>query len=448
MALNYGLITSVPSVAERYMEGRQAAQQEADRNMLRQAQAEERAFRMQERQQQAEQDAQFSQMADLIRQHGMDPDDPKVLGDFMSAALKARQPQVAQFAAQMAERAAARRASREESASIANILAPRAPEAAPAQNALMAPAAPAAPAMAPTPIAPVNALADAERQRDALEALGTPRALAEAKRLDRQIERMKPKEFAPSADMQGYELAKREGFKGTFFDFKRQLAEAGRAPAPPREPAVQPPVAVVDPQTGRTVYVTREEALSGRMTPASAGEGLAPKEKQAREAKYPQATAAVKTFESTTDTLIKDLQKLAAHPGLASITGIAAGRLPGITSAGREAEALYNKIVARGGFQELQNMRNASPTGGALGNVSNQEGAQLRQAFAAIDRTQDADSIRKAIVDAVEQLQGAKSRVREAYDMTYEYKQGGGTSPAPAAAPAAPNIDALLNKYR
>jgi hypothetical protein len=192
--------------------------------------------------------------------------------------------------------------------------------------------------------------------------------------------------------------------------------------------------------------VSREEALAGRMTPAAAMEGLTPKERQNREAKYPQATAAVKTFESTTDTLVKDLQRLASHPGLGSITGIAAGRLPGITPAGREAEALFDKIVARGGFQELMNMRNQSPTGGALGNVSNEEGRRLQAAFAALDRRQDAPSVRKAVADAIEQLQGAKARVRDAYDMTYEYRQGGGAA-APAGAPATTKSGATVSNW-
>jgi hypothetical protein len=157
-----------------------------------------------------------------------------------------------------------------------------------------------------------------------------------------------------------------------------------------------------------------------------AAEGLTPKEQQNREAKFPAANLAVKSFEASTDTLIADLQKLSKHPGLNSITGIVAGRVPGITSEGRDAEALLNKILARGGFQELQNMRQASPTGGALGNVSNQEGTQLRQAFAALDRTQDAPSIRNAIVDAIQQLTGAKERVREAFDLTYEYRKSKG----------------------
>jgi hypothetical protein len=98
--------------------------------------------------------------------------------------------------------------------------------------------------------------------------------------------------------------------------------------------------------------------------------------------------------------------------------------LPGVTSDARAAEAKYEKIVAKGGFQMLQNMRDASKTGGALGNVSNQEGKQLTSAFAAIQRTQDAKDVRAAIDQAISDIQGAKTRMREAYDSTYSYKSG------------------------
>jgi hypothetical protein len=165
---------------------------------------------------------------------------------------------------------------------------------------------------------------------------------------------------------------------------------------------------------------------------------LAPKDLQAREAKYPQATSSVKTFDSSADELVRDLTALKNSPGLSSITGVAAGRMPGLTSEGRAAEALYKKIQARGGFSELQNLRNSSPTGGALGNVSNQEGQQLKSAFAAIDRTQDAPDVIRAINDAIVKVQGGKQRIRDAYDMTYEYKGGGtpsSTAPKGAADP-------------
>lgn len=165
-------------------------------------------------------------------------------------------------------------------------------------------------------------------------------------------------------------------------------------------------------------------------------EGLSPKEVQKREAALPQATSAIKGFEAKSDSFINDLQKLRDHPGLNQITGIVAGRAPALTAEGRAAQALYDKIVAKGGFQALQDLRDASKTGGALGNVSNQEGRQLSSSFAAIQRTQDAPDVRAAIDQAIGDVQGAKTRMREAYDATYSYRTGGVAEPA-AAAPAA-----------
>jgi hypothetical protein len=203
---------------------------------------------------------------------------------------------------------------------------------------------------------------------------------------------------------------------------------------------------LVNPVTGEVIFRNTASEGGGGL---AAELGLSKKDLQAREAKYPVATQAVDTFEAKTDQLEKDLLALSEHKGLDSITGIAAGRAPGITPQGRAAQALYDKIVARGGFKELQDMRAASPTGGALGNVSNQEGAQLRQSFAAIDRRQDAADVQKAITEAISDLKGSKDRVRAAYEMTYEYK-GAKTPKAPPKPPGAgdSNIDALLEKYK
>ena len=119
---------------------------------------------------------------------------------------------------------------------------------------------------------------------------------------------------------------------------------------------------------------------------------------------------------------------------MSEITGFAAGRLPGITAAGRAAQALYDKVVAKGGFQALQDMRDASKTGGALGNVSNQEGKQLIASFEAIDRRQDVADVKAAIDNAVNSIQGSKVRMREAFDETYGYRtQREGARPATVA---------------
>jgi hypothetical protein len=162
--------------------------------------------------------------------------------------------------------------------------------------------------------------------------------------------------------------------------------------------------------------------LAVSLKEAASAELLTPKEKQKREAAYPQATSAISSFESKADSFVKDIEKLRDSPGLSEITGFAAGRLPGLTANGRAAQALYDKIVAKGGFQALQDLRDASKTGGALGNVSNQEGKQLTASFSAIDRRQDAKDVRAALDQAIGDIQGSKTRLKEAYDLTYSYK--------------------------
>lgn len=167
-------------------------------------------------------------------------------------------------------------------------------------------------------------------------------------------------------------------------------------------------------------------------------EGLSPKEVQKREAAFPQATQSVKAIEAKSDSFINDLRALRDHPGLSEITGFVAGRIPGLTADGRAAQAIYDKVTAKGGFQALQDMRDASKTGGALGNVSNREGQQLVASFAAIDRRQDARDVRAAIDQAIGDIEGSKTRIREAYDLTYSYKKPSSeaVSPTPAPTPA------------
>lgn len=189
---------------------------------------------------------------------------------------------------------------------------------------------------------------------------------------------------------------------------------------------------------------SRAAAAAGQAVPGST---LAPKEIQKREAKYPAATAAVKEATAAQDQLIKDLEALKAHPGLEGITGVVFGRTPSVAEASREAKAKFDKIMARGGFSELAKMRAASPTGGALGNISDTEGKYLRSAFAALDPTQSKESFQKAIDEALTELRGSKERIQDAYDLTYEYKQGQTPKAAPAQA-LTPAEQAELDQLR
>ena len=160
---------------------------------------------------------------------------------------------------------------------------------------------------------------------------------------------------------------------------------------------------------------------------------LSEKDAAAREASYPRATSALKSFDAKTDKFDRDITELLTNEkGLNEITGFFSGRtdLSAMSKEARRALALFNTITAKGGFSELQDMRNASPTGGALGNVSNQEGKQLIDSFAALSRTQNANDVRKSLETARSDLQNLKQRMREAYDLTYEYRGAGGGAPA------------------
>lgn len=174
--------------------------------------------------------------------------------------------------------------------------------------------------------------------------------------------------------------------------------------------------------------------LAGK-TPGSAP-GLSDKDRQKRDAEYPKATQSVKSFETKSDLFIRDLERLRDDPGLNQITGPIYGRTPSVSQAGSRAQALYDKIFAKGGFQALQDMREASKTGGALGNVSNEEGRRLeRSVVGGLDRTQNIKDVRRGINDLIDEIRTSKSRVREAYESTYDYRtqQGAAQSPAPAS---------------
>lgn len=461
--LDFGLLgLNQPTPAERFLQG----QQEAQRNMLaqqqlQQAQLQTESSRMQLEQAKRDREA-LDNMAKLFAQQGHTGS----LSENFDKMIASGIPQYVQIGITGKQKLA-------EQEQFARIMGGGAPAAAPM------PAAPAGgPAMTPapampspvrnalglaaapeaTPAAPVNALVASpvdvvgqmRAKRDQLLALGTPQAIAAAKALDTDIAAAQrqhivapggalvgptgqviyqagEKPEAPTELMRNYEYAKKQGYKGSLFDYEREMKLAGRTPAQPSAP-----VAVVDEATGKIKYVTREESFG--KTPAAALEALPPKEIQKREAALPQATSAIKGFENKSDSFVKDLQALRDHPGLNQITGLVAGRVPGLTAEGRAAQALYDKVVAKGGFQALQDLRDASKTGGALGNVSNQEGKQLTASFAAIDRRQNAEDVRAAIDQAIGDIQGSKTRLREAYDATYAYKQGGG-----AAAKSAPD---------
>jgi hypothetical protein len=318
-----------------------------------------------------------------------------------------------------------------------------------------------APAAAPAPVAPVNAMVG-QPDIAALEAryrrvanLDTPGAKAEAALLLKQIDRAATATPADIKTMQalGYPITQ-AGYQA-FRDAQRQdrlltseeeeqrirMAKAGRAPAQPAQPSA--PVAVVG-DDGKIKYVSREDAINKGMTPASAIESLSPKEIQKREAALPQAKQAVKTVSNTMSVIGQTVDSLLANPeGIDGITGLIYGVTPAITGPARKAKAELEQLKNLAFIQGITELRAASKTGAAVGNVTNREGDRFENLKASLDRSQSKEDLIAALKKLKTQADLTTQFMTEAFDDTYSYK-----SAAPAGGRAS-GVDAnnpLLKK--
>lgn len=108
----------------------------------------------------------------------------------------------------------------------------------------------------------------------------------------------------------------------------------------------------------------------------------------------------------------------------------------------RNLKADIETIKANLGFAELERMRDASPTGGALGQVAVQELTYLQSAVANLDQAQSPDSLKRAMQDIKTTMKGYQTLRERAYEKDYGQKfdlkkftgQGVGEGGEPAAA--------------
>lgn len=160
------------------------------------------------------------------------------------------------------------------------------------------------------------------------------------------------------------------------------------------------------------------------------------KERAKREAAFPKANSAFNAATKDITSLVSDLERLRNHPGLPAITGGIEGRLPSVSKDATAAQALLDKILAKGQFRSLQQLRDNSPTGGAVGNVSDAEGKALRDSFGALSQTQQDEDFRDQIDSVIADLQFADRNLRNAFSETYSYR-GATAEPPPTTAPTA-----------
>lgn len=108
-------------------------------------------------------------------------------------------------------------------------------------------------------------------------------------------------------------------------------------------------------------------------------------------------------------------------------------------------------LKANIGFERLQQMRDESPTGGALGQVAVQELEMLQAVWGSLEQSQTPEELKAAIDRIVNQTERSWRRVEEAYQQTYGEPYFVDRQDQPPPAPQPPqgsrSFDDLLREY-
>lgn len=143
-----------------------------------------------------------------------------------------------------------------------------------------------------------------------------------------------------------------------------------------------------------------------------------------------KATAAQGKKEATADFMVQDIGRVrdlvdGSKIPVTGPVGAVASSIPG--TGAHDAYQLLEGIKSNIGFGALQAMRDSSPTGGALGQVTERELALLQRTAGSVEQSQSEDQFLRNL-----------DRLKEQYNEVIHGKGG---------APAAASDDDLLNKY-
>lgn len=196
---------------------------------------------------------------------------------------------------------------------------------------------------------------------------------------------------------------------------------AGATPGPQPAPGGQP-VALPGPQPRPAL-----PGGSGPLTPQAAAKLAAE-----RAEKMPSARQATELQGQDLDRLSKLAVELRDHPGIVGSTGIlgAAPSVPGNSAA--QAEALTTSLKAQVAGMKLQAMRNASKTGGAVGQVTEKEWPRLENMITALDPVKmGQETFQRKLEELVGEISKVKKSVNDSFKNEYGQEIGKGElSPA------------------
>lgn len=211
----------------------------------------------------------------------------------------------------------------------------------------------------------------------------------------------------PTSAIQNYQFAQSQGFPGTFEEFQTAQRRAGATNVTVgggRFGAIPQGYQLFeDPQTG----AARLELIPGGPAATEATQA----EEQTRNRQRQQAISA--------DIVVQDINRAlnlveTANIPVTGILGAGASLVPGTAAA--DVRNLMDTVRANAGFDKLQQLRANSPTGGALGPVSDTENRLLQAAIGSLEQSQTQEQFTRNL-----------RRVRNIYSQIVHGTPAGGT---------------------
>lgn len=222
---------------------------------------------------------------------------------------------------------------------------------------------------------------------------------------------------APPASVAEFQFAQQNGFRGSFMDFQRAKADAGRQPDRPARPMTAQeraqfgipehvPAFMGGDGKPATLSVPRQEA-AWQIDPKDptiqvnvlTGERKALPGAEKAQEKVTQAENAL----GDTERMIASARDLLNHPGRQAATGFSStfNFMPGTDAYGFKAKLATLK--AQVFLPEVQKMV-------GMGALSNAEGEKIAAAFAALDPGMKEGEFQKSLEDAISRMEEARNR--------------------------------------
>ena len=235
----------------------------------------------------------------------------------------------------------------------------------------------------------------------------------------------------PTDDMREYQLAQQQGYQGTFQDYMVGMKRAG---APSNIGSIPPGYQVVYDDQGRPASM---QPIPG--SPVDMETQAAQQKAENREA----------DMKRQSDLMLDEIDRAmkVMDTGILPDTGFGAmlSSVPGTDA--KALAGLLETIKANISFNKIQEMRANSPTGGALGNVSDRDMKTLAAVAGSLDQSQDAEQLRYNL----ERLRRTYNEVVHGIRPDGQPVQPGASDGQPKGAAPAVDLDEetqkLLEKY-